>query len=157
MFCKFLGGINSCREEEEMKKIILLVEDLPEELEKAKAVISGAGFKAAVASNLSDALRLWKTLGEKISGVITDLHFPERSDAAFVEKTAKNPNGLVIITEALVKNVPASVCSDVDHHFAAYLKQVVGNLEKITGRKIPFTMDRKNWQLALNELTKIMP
>jgi hypothetical protein len=34
---------------------------------------------------------------------------------------------------------------------------LVENLEKITGRKIPFTLDRKNWQLALDELVKIMP
>jgi len=138
-----------------MKKIILLVEDLPAELEKAKAVISNAGFKTVAASNLEDAMRLWGMLGEKISGVITDLHFPEKE--VFAEQTGGSPNGLVIITEALLKNVPVSVCSDINHHFAAYLKQLVENMEKITGRKIPFTLDRKNWQLALDELVKIMP
>lgn len=138
-----------------MKKIILLVEDLPEEIEKAKSVIADAGFKAVIAGNLEDALRLWEKLGEKISGVITDLHFPEKE--AFMKQTSQSPNGLVIITEALLKKTPVSVCSNIDHHFAAYLKNVVGNLEKLTGRKIPFTMDRKNWQLALDELVKIMP
>jgi|GEM_PF-1449102 len=138
-----------------MKKIILLVEDLPEELEKAKSVITVAGFKAVVAGNLEDALRLWEKLGSKISGVITDLHFPDKED--FTEQTGQSPNGLVVITEALLKNTPVSVCSNIDHHFAAYLKNVVGNLEKLTGRNIPFTMDRKNWQLALDELVKIIP
>lgn len=137
-----------------MKKIILLVEDLPEELEKAKVIISSAGFKVVAASNLEDSLRLWDMLGDKIVGVITDLHFPEKEN--FADQSSGSPNGLVIITEALTRSVPVVVCSDINHHFAAYLAQVVRNLEKITGRVIPFTMDRKNWQMALEELVKIM-
>jgi hypothetical protein len=97
-------------------------------------------------------MRLWENLGEKISGIVTDLHFPERENG----KDAGNPNGLALITEAIAKNVPVSVCSNIDHHYAKYLQVVIINLEKLSGRKIPFTMDEKDWTRAIKSLKKIM-
>ncbi len=61
-----------------MNKIVLLIEDLPEEQEKAKKALTEYGYRAAVTSTLDDALRIWKSLEGKLAGIITDLHFPEK-------------------------------------------------------------------------------
>jgi len=135
-----------------MKKVILVVEDNPKEMEAAKMALSANGFKSASATNLSDANRIWNKLGRMIRAVLTDLHFPERDEEHSTELTGKNPNGLALITRALAAGIPISVCSDINHHFAAYLKETIANLEQISGRKIPFTMDQKNWEDAVKNL-----
>jgi CheY-like chemotaxis protein len=135
-----------------MKKVILIIEDLPAEQEVAKKAAVENGFRFVIASNLEDTLRLWKNLEGKLSGIATDLHFPERENGT----DAANPSGLAIITEAVTKNIPVSVCSNVNHHYAAYLKIVITNLEKLGGKRIPFTMDRKDWHLAISSLKEII-
>ena len=137
-----------------MKKIILIVEDLPEEQARAKEVVIAAGYRPVLAGTLADAHRLWESLEGKISGIITDLHFPELEQ--FVQQTGTSPCGLAIVTSALLKKVPVAICSDVNHHFCQYVKEVVKNLEAMTGQRIPFTMDSKNWSLAMKNLEEIM-
>lgn len=127
-------------------KIVLIIEDLPEEQVRAKAAVIAAGFRPAVAETLADANRLWKSLTGKIAGVLTDLHFPERSLTK--TKTAANPCGLAVVTRALLEQMPVSICSNADNHFIDYFKYVVSDLEQITGQKIPFTND-KNWKKAV--------
>lgn len=138
-------------------KIVLLIDDLPEEQEKAKKALAEKGFRAAVTSTLSDALRIWKSLEGKLAGIITDLHFPERTSD---NPDASNPNkscGFAIIAEATEKGVPVVVCSNVNHHFCEYAKIVIDTLEKHHPlKRIPFVMDNKNWEKAVEELGKIL-
>ena len=135
-----------------MKKIILIVEDLIEEQKIAKSVAVENGFGVVMTATLEDAFRLWKNLGDKIVGIVTDLHFPEKENGT----DAANPNGLAVIIEAITKNVPVVVCSNINHHYAEYLKVVISGLEKLSGKRIPFTMDRKDWSIAITELKKII-
>jgi CheY-like chemotaxis protein len=133
-----------------MKKIVLLIEDLKKEQKKAKKVIAESDFKVAVAGNLKDAYRLWEKLEGKIAGILTDLHFPENENGK-----DNNPNGLVVVTQALLKNIPVAVCSDVDKHFCLYVKDLIDNLKKLTRKKIFLDLD-KNWEQAVNQLKEMI-
>ena len=137
-----------------MKKIILLIEDLPEEQSKARDLLLAKGYKVAIAWNLKDAKRLWKKLQNVISGILTDLHFPE--GANLNKDTSKNPCGFVPVAWALLHNIPVSICSNIDHHFAQFLQDLVFNLEDLSGKPIPFTMDSKDWEKALENLEMLM-
>ncbi len=139
-----------------MNKIVLLIEDLPEEQEKAKKALTEYGYRAAVTSTLDDALRIWKSLEGKLAGIITDLHFPERTSNSPDASDPNKPCGFAIIAKATEKGTPVVVCSNVNHHFCEYAKIVIETLEKFHPRKrIPFVMDNKNWDRAVEELEKI--
>ncbi len=138
-----------------MNQIVLLIEDLPAEQEKAKKALAEHGFRAAVTSTLSDALRIWQSLEGKLAGIITDLHFPERTSN---NPEASDPNklcGLAIIAKTTETGTPVVVCSNVNHHFCEYVKIVIDILEKHHPlKRIPFIMDRKDWNEAAEELKK---
>ncbi len=139
-----------------MNKIVLLIEDLPEEQEKAKKALAEHSFRAAVTSTLSDALRIWKSLEGKLAGIITDLHFPERTSDIPEASDPNKPCGFAIIAEATKRGAPVVVCSNVNHHFCEYAKIVIETLEEFHPlKKIPFVMDNKNWDKAVEELIKI--
>lgn len=139
-----------------MNKIVLLIEDLPEEQEKAKKALAEHGFRAAVTSTLSDALRIWNSLENKLFGIITDLHFPERTSNSLEASDSNKPCGFAIIAKATEKGTPIAVCSNVNHHFCEYAKIVIETLEKFHPlKKIPFVMDNKNWNRAVEELIKL--
>lgn len=137
--------------------IILIIEDLPEEQQRAKEAVLSEGFRPAVTSTLTDAMRIWKSLEGKLVGIITDLHFPERTSDNPKWADPEKPCGLAIIARATQKALPVVVCSNIDHHFAEYVKEVIDVLETYhpTGR-IPFVMDRKDWKQAIQELKKII-
>jgi CheY-like chemotaxis protein len=147
-----------------MAEIILIVEDIPEEQEKAKAAVKVNGFKAAVAGNLEDAMRIWDNLGDKVEGVVTDLHFPEKNFETFghghgkAELTdALKPSGLAIVVEAARDGTPVAICSNINHHYCYYLRMVVGFLsEKHPLGKIPFIMDSKDWERAIQKLKEVI-
>ena len=130
--------------------IILIAEDIPEEQTKAKAVVLKSGNKPVIGGDLRDINRLWDKLGERITGILTDIHFPE-----WEGREDNNPSGLAVVIRAVQEGIPVSICSDINHHFTLYLEMVVDGLREITGQKIPFTMDEKNWQVAMDELQKI--
>lgn len=138
------------------KQIILLVEDTPTEMAKAKIAADNAGFKFVSGTTLEDAQRMMKALGNTISGIITDLHFCESS----YEDPRNNPNapcGLAVVVEAIERKIPVVICSDVDHHFAAYVTKIVRALEKSSAfGPIPFVMDSKNWEKAITELKPLL-
>lgn len=135
--------------------IVLLVEDLPEEQARAKAAFAAHDFRGAVAETLEDALRIWKGLGDKLCGIITDLHFPEGGSGG--KRDASKPCGLAIVAEATRQGLPVVVCSDVDHHFAHYLEVVISVLGDFHPRgRIPFIMDRKDWDRAAEQLRKLI-
>jgi CheY-like chemotaxis protein len=140
-----------------MNKIVLLIEDLPEEQEKAKKALAEHGFRAAVTSTLEDALRIWKSLEGKLDGIITDLHFPERTSNSAEASDPGKPCGFAIIAKATEKGTPVVVCSNVNHHFCEYAKIVIETLEKFHPLKhIPFVMDNKNWDRAVEEMKKLI-
>lgn len=129
--------------------ILLLVEDDAAERESAKKAITDKGYKAAVASNLQDALRIMEQMQGKLAGIVTDLHFPERPD----RPDATKPCGLAVVADAVQRGIPVAICSNIDHHFADYVKIVVEVLAKSHPKgTIPFEMDSKNWSHAVNSL-----
>jgi CheY-like chemotaxis protein len=138
---------------------ILVVEDLDVQIETAKKELADLGFKIAIARTLVDAMRLMKSLGIALKGIITDLHFPESDEPIRIERTSDKPNGLAIVAKAVVNNIPVAVCSDVDHHFCSYAKNVIDVLadhRNYTHGNIPFVMDRKDWKKAGEELKKLI-
>lgn len=126
-------------------EIILIVEDLFEQQQKAKEVVLADGYKAVIADNLEDAFRLWDKI--PIAGILTDLHFPENAKGS-----SQSVSGIAVLTRAVTRKIPVAVCSDINHHYANYLKCVVADLESLSGMRIPFTMDSKDWLRAWNEL-----
>ncbi len=140
-----------------MAEIILVVEDVPEEQTRAKDALVRHGFKAVVAGTLHDALRIWDGLKDAVSGVITDLHFPERSEGRDEHIDSSRPCGIAIAAEAVRRGVPVVVCSNIDHHFADYLRIVIDVLSvQHPLRRIPFIMDAKDWDRAATELRKLI-
>jgi len=139
--------------------VVLIIEDVQAQIELAKRDLAMLGFKIAVAKTLEDAQRLIENLGAALKGIITDLHFPESSELHDVEKTSEKPNGLAIIADAVVKNIPVAVCSDINHHFCGYAKGVIDVLsthQSYSYKKIPFIMDKKDWSEAGRNLLSLI-
>jgi len=130
--------------------IILIAEDKPEEQAKAKEVVLKSGNKPVIGGTLRDVNRFWDKLGDRITGILTDIHFPEW------EGQDNNPSGLAVVIRAVQEGIPVSICSDINHHFTLYLEMVVDGLREITGQEIPFTMDKKDWQIAMDKLQEVM-
>ncbi len=137
-------------------ELILVVEDLMEEQDKAKAALAALGFKAVVAGTLFDARRLLHRMSGQITGVLTDLHFPERISDRYVDE----PCGLTVVAMAVKQGLPVAVCSDIDHHYAFYCSEVIEvlsthqNYAKIGS--IPFSMDRKDWAATAELLVALV-
>lgn len=138
--------------------LILLVEDVVAEQERAKQVLREQGFTIAVAGTLQDALRIWEQLSGKIVGIITDLHFPE--GVHDLEKGSDKPAGLALVAECVLQAMPVVMCSNIDHHYARYATGVVRALQTHQAYasigRIPFIMDSKNWQRAGEELGSLI-
>lgn len=138
-----------------MKKIILLVEDLDEEREKAKEILQKEGFVCVATSTLAGAERMLGSFEGKLSGIITDLHFPEM-DQKHPKNSPELPCGLAVVSEAVLRGIPVVVCSNINSHFAEYPRKVIQALEKLGKVSIPFGMDSKNWEKAVNDLKNIL-
>ncbi|MDP3795054.1 MAG: hypothetical protein Q8R13_03950 [bacterium] len=139
-----------------MHEFILLVEDDSEEQKHAKEVLWAQGFRVAVAGTRRDAKRIWENLGQSLCGCLTDLHIPEggRYDKA---SDVSAPRGLWVVAKAVQQPLPVVICSDVDHHGAEYLVEVVRALERLYPcSRIPFIMDRKDWERAARELRELV-
>jgi hypothetical protein len=139
-----------------MKRIILIVENVAEEQEKAKQAAIKAGTTPVLAATLEDFDRIFESLKGKISGVITDLHFPENEKLVARKGEAEKPNGLAVVATAVENSLAIVVCSDIDHHYAAYLKRVMRMMEKSASFPIPFTMDSKDWDWSCSQLKTIL-
>lgn len=137
-----------------MKKIILIVEDKPEEFEKAKAVVSeNSDYRAIVVSDLESFNRLFGSMKDILFGVITDLHFPVND--GLKEGTKNNPNGLSVVALCVENNVRVAICSDINHHYCQYVDgivQVLKTHQRYTFGSIPFSQDSKEWATAINNL-----
>lgn len=137
------------------RKIVLLVEDNEQEVVAATKILREHNFKVVAATNLTDAMSYFKVMESRLSGVVTDLHFPQK-DYEHPKDSADKPSGFAVIVQALLANVPVVVCSNIDHHFAEYVQIVLQGLEKISGRSIPFIMDNKDWKKAAEKLINIL-
>lgn len=132
-----------------MKKVILIVEDLKEQQELAKSAVIESGYGVIVAENLQDAKRMIDSFGKKLSGIVTDLHFPEVLNDPHPEK----PAGLTVIIYAIQAGLPVAVCSDINNHYAMYAREIISFLaNQAVGGEIPFTMNSKNWKVAIENL-----
>lgn len=126
-----------------MQKIILICEDLPNEQETAKQIAEKLNFRFVVASNLNQAKLLINSFSNNIAGIVTDIHFPVGDDNI----SQNQPNGLSVIAKAVELNIPVSVCSDINGHYAYFLKDLTNVLEKYPSykaQKIPTTIGAKN-------------
>ncbi len=136
-----------------MKKIILIVEDLIEEQQKAKDAVIGLGCSPVVAGNLEDAIRMLNQLKSKIHCVVTDLHFPA-SERLKEEK----PNGLAVVAVCVESGIRVGVCSDINHHFSEYLKipiQVFESHQLYQFSAIPFSEDNKEWKNIIEKTVNL--
>ena len=127
-----------------MPKLVLLVEDKTEEIEKAKAALAEVGVKPALARTYTEAKTIWAALGANLAGVITDLHFPEREG-----RDSKLPCGIAIAVQAREENVPVVICTNVNHHNCEYLWHTWVIL------KIP-TSETKDWRWAAETLDSLI-
>jgi CheY-like chemotaxis protein len=136
--------------------LILLVEDLAEERQRAIAALRAKGFKPAVATTLEDAFRLMKKLQREIVGVVTDIHFPE--DDWNLQDTPAS--GLAVVAKAVEAGLPVVVCSDVNHHRVRFLEAVIKVLASHQNfahiASIPFVMDSKDWDQASRQLAEVL-
>lgn len=136
-----------------MKNVILVIEDKKEEQVLVKKAIANSGYGVILCDNLSDAKNIIDLYSAKLTGIITDLHFPER-------KSDTNPNkpaGLAILTLAVSENIPVVVCSDIDNHQSDYVKDVIRYLVRHTSYgDIPFSVDQKDWQKSVKQLNAII-
>lgn len=137
------------------KPIVLVVEDDPQQLVSAKAILLN-DFQTVFVTRLDEFEKVLELLPGNISGIITDLHFPQIE----LEKD-KNypPAGLAVVAYAVENNIPVVVCSDINHHYAMYLKDIIRVLSLLpsyTYRDIPFSQDNKDWEKAKTSLQRLL-
>ena len=131
-----------------------MVEDMPQEREIAKKRVEALNFIPIMASNLSDGLRLIEKFKDKLYAVVTDLHFPSMSNN---DKDKDKPNGLAVISFCVQYNIRVAVCSNVDGHFANYIRHPLKVLEAhqfYSHNEIPLSI-RKEWHDVINEVINL--
>jgi len=132
-----------------MIKKIIVVDDKTEELEKACDLVMAKGFMPLACSTNEDAVdTIKKYQGKGLVGILTDLHFPVREGGS-----PEGASGLYIVYKALMGDISVVICSDIDHHKADWANELIGAVEKATGKKVAgFVQDSKNWERALSLL-----
>ncbi|EKD65116.1 MAG: hypothetical protein ACD_50C00184G0003 [uncultured bacterium] len=132
-----------------MIKKIIVVEDKLEELQKACDLVMAKGFMPLACSTNEDAVDTIRKYADKgLVGILTDLHFPVKEGGS-----PEGASGLHIVYKALMAGIPVVICSDIDHHYASWATDLVGAIEKATGKKVAgFVQDSKNWERALGLL-----
>lgn len=132
-----------------MIKKIMVVEDKIEELQKACDLVMAKGFMPLACATNEDAIETIRKYTDKgLIGILTDLHFPVREGGA-----PEGASGIHVIFKALSVDIRIVICSDIDHHYATWANDLVGVIEKATGKKVAgFVQDSKNWERALGIL-----
>ena len=132
-----------------MVKKIIVVEDKTEELQRACDLVMAKGFMPLACSTNEDAVDTIKKYQDKgLVGILTDLHFPVKEGGS-----PEGASGLHIVYKALEAGIPVVICSNIDHHYATWATDLVGAIEKATGKKVAgFVQDSKNWERALGLL-----
>ena len=148
--CAFLT-IYQNPQEDIMNKIILVVEDKKEEQLIAKKVVLDSGNKVIIADTLNKAETFIEKFSEKLSGIITDIHFPIDS----ARENASGANGISIVITSLRHDVPCAVRTDDVAHGASYIPLILKRLEILAEREIPIS-GTKDWNKTLQQLTHIL-
>ena len=132
-----------------MIKKIIVVEDKQDELQKACNLVMAKGFMPLACTTDEDAIETIRKYADKgLVGTLTDLHFPVREGGS-----PEGASGLHIVYKALEAGIPVVICSNIDHHYATWATDLVGAIEKATGKKVAgFVQDSKNWERALGLL-----
>lgn len=158
-----------------MKKIILVIEDDKEEQKRAKEAIESDGYKIVIAENYRSFKELYDSLKDIVSGIITDLHFPDGEEKSSVpfEKVIENsfkgtveappqmqPIGLAVVIQVIQTHIPIVICSNIDGHRVGYMRDVINGLSKIIGNYLPLitisATGEKDWKKALKHLEEKM-
>jgi len=142
--------VSSLKNRRSKMRLILVVEDKMDEQEKAKNVVLSAGFKVIIANHLEKADHFIKQFSGKLSGIMTDIHFPGRADDIH-----SDPNGVSVILSALAHGIPCVMCTDDLHHRARHIIIMIERLENLVDCEI-LVNPRKNWKESLQDLKKIM-
>lgn len=138
-----------------VKNIVLIIEDIIDEQQKAKDAVVRLGKVPIIAGNLEDGRRLFNQLQENLFGVITDLHYPSMNTN---NQDAEKPNGLAMVAMCVNVGIRVGVCSDVNHHFSEYLKipiKTFSSHQSYPFGSIPFSEDTKDWNRIMNQLINL--
>ena len=132
-----------------MIKKIIVVDDKTEELQKACDLVMAKCFMPLACATNEDAVDTIKKYQDKgLVGILTELHFPVREGGS-----PEGASGLHIVYKALEAGISVVICSNIDHHYASWATDLVGAIEKATGKKVAgFVQDSKNWERALGLL-----
>lgn len=133
-----------------MSQIILVVEDKKDEQMIAKQAVLDSGSKIIIVDTLNKAEDFIEKFGNKLSGIITDIHLPVQDDM-----NVEGANGLSVVITALQRSIPCAVCTDDISHGAKYVSLVLERLETLTSEQIPIS-GSKDWNEALQALLTIM-
>ncbi len=134
-----------------MSKIILVVEDKKEEQLIAKKAVLDGGNKIIIADTLNKAEDFIEKFSEKLSGIITDIHFPIDS----AQENFGGANGISVVITSLKHSIPCAVCTDDIAHGASYIPLILKRLEMLIKREIPIS-GTKDWSDALQQLTELL-
>jgi DNA-binding NtrC family response regulator len=86
---------------------VLLIEDQFDVASLLRLVLSRNGYRALLASNLSEAENIWAAFGHEIHAVITDNSLPDGSGLRFAEHlTREKPALKVIVASGLPTEIP---------------------------------------------------
>ncbi|MBA3963200.1 MAG: response regulator [Chthoniobacterales bacterium] len=97
------GGI-VIRNPEGRGKLVLVVDDEPEILERAGLMLEEEGFRIILAKDGFEALQIYGQLSDKISLIILDFFLPVMDgDAVFDELKAINPNVQVVLSSGFAE------------------------------------------------------
>ncbi|MDP2837950.1 MAG: hypothetical protein Q8O53_01575 [Candidatus Moranbacteria bacterium] len=160
-----------------MKTCIIIVEDKPEEQEKALAAVMSAlsltrgGAPIECANDIFEKflgtrlIPCWDSLiftADNLDGFLQ--YAPPFQEGMQFEKTLiltdlmfpqrkgekENMNGLQVVIEAIERGISVVVCSDTDHHDLPFMPRLIRTLEKshLKGR-IPVVLDNKDWEKAI--------
>ncbi|MEI8130366.1 MAG: hypothetical protein WCG55_02580 [bacterium] len=138
-----------------MNRIILVIEDNPDQAKLAQVAVLSSGCFPVIAHNLADGVRLLQELKDQLVGVVTDMHYPSMN---LNDRDADKPNGLSMVAQCVELNIPVSVCTDVDHHYCAYVEapiKVLATHQKYQYGRIPFSLDHKDWKKSVAELLRL--
>lgn len=145
---------------------IMVIDDNPEELEKAEAAVKEAGHECISELAGFSPLPKWIECVKEVDGVITDLNF----DPAVREYCPEmiKPAGLLVVIHAIANGKPVVICTNAreekgGHHsdalswiFDGYVAATPGmSLHYPKGIDIPFDWEEnKDWEFAVKMLEK---
>jgi len=141
-----------------MKTIILVVENIQSQLEKAKEVIEKdyPNMIIVMSTNFVDASQFITEMKGNIRGIVTNLNFPVKNH--YEEDNTKEENkftGLGIVSLSILNNIPVVAHGKVDEYFEKYLQDILkvfASHKNYHYPEIPFYKGALDWTKALQKL-----